>query len=174
MLQIIENLLDNKTNKFLQNFCDDFDNQNVDKTIGKNHGNFYNRVFIKDDNLKTYYENLNNSLKNSLKETKFKMLDFPKQSSWINKVITETNKNDDFHYDESFLTAVTYLNNDFEGGSFQYKDENDNVKSITPKPNMTLIMDEKLFHRVQPVKSGVRFSLVTFFQFTEKEVKTLL
>lgn len=88
-------------------------------------------------------------------------------------MVSETNKNDGFHFDFSYLTAVTYLNDDFKGGEFEYKDTNSDIQQITPKTNKTLIMDEKLFHRVSPVKSGTRYSLVTFFQFISKEKKTL-
>jgi len=104
---------------------------------------------------------------------KFDLIDFSKNYSWINKVVPETNKNDDFHHDMSYMTAVTYLNNDFQGGEFEYKDINSSIFKIIPEKNKTLIMDEKLNHRVLPVKSGVRYSLVTFFQFIPKEKKTL-
>jgi hypothetical protein len=174
MILEFRNLLPEKELNFLNLKCLDFDNHKFEKIDKKNSSNNYNRVFVGNQNLELYYSNLKNILEKSIDKNKFNLIDFSKNNSWINRVILETNKNDEFHYDISYLTAVTYLNHDFKGGSFEYKTTDSNTVKIKPEINKTLIMDEKLFHRVLPVKEGIRHSLVTFFQFTDKEKKTLL
>lgn len=151
----------------------DFNNDNFDKIDKKTSSNYYNRVFIDNESLESYYINLKNTIEINVSVDKFKLIDFSKIYSWINKVVPETNKNDSFHRDMSYMTAVTYLNDDFENGEFEYKDVNLNIHQIKPVKNKTLMMDETLMHRVSSVKSGVRYSLVTFFQFISKEKKTL-
>jgi hypothetical protein len=174
MIYSIENII-NKTNfNSLIEICKEFNNDEKIDKIDTTKSNFYNRIFVKNDKLNDYYDNLLNFLKDKINESKFQTIDKNKFNSWINKVVSETNKNDKFHTDMSFMTAVTYLNEDFEDGEFEYKDIDGNIIKITPKKGLTLIMDETIFHRVHAVKSGIRYSLVTFFQFSPKEKKTLL
>jgi hypothetical protein len=174
MIVEIYNLLSQTELDFLNAKCLEFDTDNFDKINRKTSSNYYNRVFVANENLEKYYFNLKNTLEKEINPNIFNLIDFSKNNSWINKVIPETNKNDNFHNDMSFLTAVTYLNDDFTKGEFEYKDDDLNIHQIKPEKNKTLIMDEKLLHRVSPVKNGIRYSLVTFFQFESKEKKTLL
>ena len=174
MILELHNLLPEEELKFLNIKCLDFDTNSFDKINRKTSSNYYNRVFIDNKNLEPYYSKLKTTLENNVNINKFNLIDFSKIYSWINKVIPETNKNDGFHHDMSYMTAVTYLNDDFEKGEFEYKDKDSNIHQIKPTKNKTLIMDETLMHRVSPVESGTRYSLVTFFQFTDKEKKTLL
>jgi predicted 2-oxoglutarate/Fe(II)-dependent dioxygenase YbiX len=93
---------------------------------------------------------------------------------WINKVKPTTNLNDAFHFDTSDLTIVTYLNDEFEGGEFEYIDNNENTIHVSPKKGMSLIMNNKLLHKVLPITKGERLSLVCFFDLKIKESKSLL
>lgn len=93
---------------------------------------------------------------------------------WINRVNVNSNKNDDFHYDNSLASCVVYLNDDFEGGEFEYKDTHNNQIKVIPKKYMLIGMTDKLKHRVLPVKNGVRYSLVFFFTKIDKVKKTLI
>ena len=124
--------------------------------------------------LKNYYNDLINYLEKNIDKNQFQILEFPKPNTWINKVVPETNQNDSFHYDMSFLTAVTYLNEDFVGGEFTYINDFGSTSKINPKTNKTLIMDKTLYHKVSPVSSGIRYSLVTFFNFNAKNTKTIV
>ena len=96
------------------------------------------------------------------------------KGAWINKVSINTNKDDDFHFDNSDLTIVTFLNDNFEGGEFKYIDKNNNEINVKPKKGNSLIMNNKLQHKVSPVKLGERFSLVCFFKLNKKINKTIL
>jgi predicted 2-oxoglutarate/Fe(II)-dependent dioxygenase YbiX len=175
MIYITYNLLNDSDYQKLNEVCVNFDNFEHQKHDDNPANNSYNRVMVNNLNLNEYFDNLNNFLKYKISnQDKLKVTELSKPDSWINKVIPETNKSDKFHSDFSTLTAVTYFNDNFDGGFFQYKDDNGKIQSIKPKKNMTLIMDEELQHRVMPVTYGVRFSLVSFFQLTKKEKKTLL
>lgn len=173
MLKIAKDILDNKTHKELQEICEDFDNRDF-KNINHEIQNNYVRLFIDNDLLKDYIINAKNYLIENLSYDKIEIIDFEDTGNWINKVSIETNKNDIFHKDNSFLTLITYLNDDFEGGEFVYIDENKKEKSIIPEKGMTLLMNNRLSHKVMGVSSGIRFSLITFFKFKEKKSKTLL
>ena len=176
MLIIANDLLKNIELNNLLELCNKFDNQLLQKIDKENTpDNNYNRLFVKDSLLKSYYNDLTEFLNENVNQNKINILDLSKTSSWINVITTETNKDDEFHYDNASLSVVTYLNDNFEAGEFEYIDStNKKVKKIKPKINKTLIMDETLFHRVLPIKNGIRFSLVTFYQFASKKEKTLI
>lgn len=93
---------------------------------------------------------------------------------WVNKVVPSTNTNDDFHTDDADLSIVIYLNDNFTGGEFQYIDNMNNNIEIKTKIGLSLIMNTELRHKVLPVKSGERLSLVCFFNLKPKNFKTLL
>jgi Rps23 Pro-64 3,4-dihydroxylase Tpa1-like proline 4-hydroxylase len=173
MLKIVKDILDSKTHKELQEICKDFDNRNFDNINYQNNNN-YVRLSIPKNSLKDYIINAKKYLIENLPHDKTNMIDFESGDSWINKVAIETNKNDPYHKDISFLTLITYLNDDFEGGEFMYINDAGKQQLISPETNMTLVMDNKLSHKVMGVNSGIRFSLITFFKFKEKKSKTLL
>jgi hypothetical protein len=93
---------------------------------------------------------------------------------WINKVTPSTNTHDAYHFDDSDLSIVTYLNDDFMGGEFEYINKNGSNIKINPTKGQSLIMDGKTLHRVLPVISGERYSLISFFYLQKKDFKTLL
>jgi hypothetical protein len=173
MLKINSNILDNKTQKELLKICEDFDNRDF-KDINYENDNYYVRLFIKNDILVNYINNAKKYLIENLPYEDIKIIDFEHTINWINKISAETNKNDAIHHDTSILTLVTYLNDAFVGGHFIYIDKNKVKKSIIPKKNMTIIMNDKLLHKVNRVSEGVRYSLVTFFQIKQKKTKTLI
>jgi hypothetical protein len=130
--------------------------------------NFYNRYAIPDFSKYTTY------LENMLFDEYNQKYVFQEKGAWINKINTNTNNNDAFHLDSSDLTIVTYLNDDFIGGEFEYIDNNNQHIKIKPQTNVSLIMNNKLLHRVKPITIGERLSLVCFFNFDTKTKKTIL
>jgi hypothetical protein len=173
VLKIYNDILDSKTQKELQKICEDFDNRDF-KNVNYENDNYYVRLFIKQDILVDYLNNAKKYLIQNLPYEDTKIIDFDNSVNWINKVSTETNKNDTLHTDKSILTLITYLNDGFEGGHFIYIDKNKEKKSIIPKKNMTIIMNDKLLHKVSSVSSGVRFSLVTFYTIKKNKNTSLL
>jgi hypothetical protein len=134
-------------------------------------GNSYFRSFINLEIIPNYKKNIFQYLKESKNVQNSELLRY---DSWMNKITTESNKNDNFHFDRSFVTFLTYINDDFSNGEFLYKDNKENIKTIYPKKGMTLITYSTIPHKVNPVTKGERYSLVTFFQAKPKSKKSLI
>jgi len=166
MIKTINNLINENEYEYLNGICKVFttlDDPNTNET------NYYLRNQINGIYISDYINSINEYIKVN------HGADFKVVSTWINKVTSDTNKNDEYHKDDSNLTMVTFLNENFKGGEFQYVDVNDMTHhTIEPKIGLTLIMDDRLPHRVRPVKVGERFSLVTFFKISEKKKITLI
>lgn len=90
----------------------------------------------------------------------------------IQKVDDSVLTTENFHtHDKSIpYSIVTFLNDDFEGGLFEYK-IGDEIKTIKPIKNMTLYFDGSIPHRVTNVK-GVRTTLVLFINDFSKHKNT--
>lgn len=171
MIEEIKNLLSKNELDFLQNSCNNFNiSDKPFKTKNeKNQRNYYIRSMIDiKNNLLDYQMQIENYLFEKF-NVKYKILNI-----WINKVTTETNESDDFHKDESDLTVITYLNDDFIGGEYVYLDENNKSISVKPKKNMCILQSKALMHKVNPVTMGIRYSCVTFLKYVAKDKKTLM
>ena len=58
---------------------------------------------------------------------------------------------------------------------FEYIDTKTGEKiKIKPKKFNILFMNNKLQHRVLPVKTGTRYSLISFMKYKDKELKSIL
>lgn len=166
MIFIVENLLSLDELNYLTNICKNFTISDSPITRKRN---YYNRHFIDEsvellDFQKKVIQCTNESLK-----LKHKILGI-----WLNQITTETNKNDKFHLDESDTTMVTFINDNFTGGEFEYIGENNNLLKFYPKKNNSILMNNNLMHKVAPVSSGERYSLVTFMETIDKNNKTIL
>jgi len=159
-------LIDETDKKLLQNMIENF--VVFDNPDGKT--NHYVRATVAPKSINKSEINLYNYIKEKihLKEN-YKLI-----SVWINKVEAETNKNDNFHRDRSNLTSVTYLNDDFIGGEFCYINEDGHEIKIQPKKYLTIFSNDKLQHKVLPVESGVRYSLVCFYMYQKKNKETII
>ncbi len=62
----------------------------------------------------------------------------------------------DTHGDETFLTFMVYLNDDFEGGSTDF-----NWEKVMPKRGRALIFPHRLRHQGSPVNAGSKYVLRT-------------
>lgn len=92
---------------------------------------------------------------------------------WINKITTSTNRNDKFHLDKSEISIVSYLNDNFTGGEYEYFNNKNEKLSIKPKKNLSLITNNTIKHRVAPVNVGERYSIVVFCSTLIKNKKTI-
>lgn len=173
MVIIIYDIIDVETKKVINNICNNSDISNygsINNTLGRN----YVRLFVNNELLTNYLDSVKHFINEHIELNKLGLINFENSKSWINKVNTETNLNDTFHTDKSDLSIITYLNSDYTGGELLYIDETNQKQIIKPKENMTLVMNNKLLHKVMPVVNGTRFSLVTFFKFKETEKKSLI
>jgi len=130
--------------------------------------NFYNRYAIPD------FSKYTTHLENKLFDIYNQKYILQTKGAWINKIDANTNSNDIFHLDKSDLTIVTYLNDNFIGGEFEYIDDTGKGIKIKPEKNISLIMNNKLFHKVNPINMGERLSLICFFNVDIKTKKTIL
>jgi hypothetical protein len=128
----------------------------------------YSMQRIDDSELLLFKEKIKKYVKEKYK------LDFILNPLWINKVTKSDLKSDNFHYDQSNLTIVTYFNTHFKGGNFQYYNELQNLITIKPEINLSLIMNNKVMHKISKVTNGERYSLVSFFSLQTKNKKTLI
>jgi hypothetical protein len=171
------NLLDINEELILKNLCDNFIVSSSPGGGSIDGKNYYNRFHIHKDteNLKSILNKITSVTKENLKKNDVDIFSFSiADYIWINKVDTNSNKNDEFHHDSSDITSILYLNDDFGEGEFEYKDDTGNSIKIKPKKNLMIISNNKLIHRVLPVSNGVRYSLVCFFSLDQKNKKTLI
>jgi hypothetical protein len=166
MLKIVKHLIDDETIQKLIDGCDEF---TVNETPNETNHNYYFRKYIENhDGILNDYINQINDYNNQNFIVKYTVV-----NSWINRVTIETNKTDPPHYDDANLTFVTYLNDDYGGGEFEYFLDGKSF-IIKPEKGLTLIMNDELFHRVLPIDDGIRYSLITFCRFGSKNKSTLI
>ena len=74
-----------------------------------------------------------------------------------------------YHVDASvnfhrILSAILFLNNDYEGGELLFKDMNDEEIKINPIPGSLVIWPSNFLfpHKVNPLKFGKRFTVVAW------------
>lgn len=84
-------------------------------------------------------------------------------SCQLNRVRPGDNENDGFHTDHSELSFVIFLNDDYEGGKLELVDG-----EIDPLRGKLVTLTNNTPHKVQPVTSGERFTIIYFIWTAEK------
>jgi len=165
MIKIYENILLEKEISFLLKIIlekKDF----LNKPLTKNRN--YSRIMLSqqeiDTNLKHYLNNIPYVFEKNL---------FNLDLITINYIDRENFKNNLFHFDHSDISFITYINDDFEGGEFEYMISNE-THTIKPKKNLSILFDSNIMHRVLPVETGKRYSLVCFFTAKENLQKKII
>lgn len=165
-----DNFIDDQTKSYLLERIKSFKSDTVPGTLE----NYYYREYIEGEALKeikSFSDNIYSVLKSDLFYPHAELA-----GVWINKVDNTANHNDDFHRDINKFSSITFLNSDFEGGSFEYYDtKNSKAVELRLDPFKTIILEGSMIpHRVKPVTNGVRYTLVSFWDLPRKETKTLL
>jgi PKHD-type hydroxylase len=77
---------------------------------------------------------------------------------------------------DRYCSMVIQLNDEYTGGELQIKDVDDNEITLEKGTGNLFIFHSHLTHRVKPIISGTRYSLVNWFKITPLEnfKKTLL
>lgn len=175
MIWINENLniLSDDEFLFLKNKCDNFILTETPKLFNDGLSkNYYHREIINFKNspeILKIVDKIKTHIKNTTGETGIEMWNLA-----INKIFKGSNIDDEIHRDMCDLTFILYLNENFEGGEFEYIDDNKKNIKIKPKTNLSIISNNNLQHRVLPVTDGERFSLIIFFNIGKKIEKTLI
>ena len=168
MIELYHNLLTTEEKLYLKSKCDNF---------VETHSPFVN------GNVNRSYHKYQLDETIELLELQKRLLDFIKEKISsniefvgfvINRATNDTNKNDDYHIDNSDFTIVTYLNDDFIGGDFVYSLDNIKHTHIPVEIDLSILMSKKTPHKITPIKSGVRFSFACFFNYTSKLKKSLI
>jgi hypothetical protein len=90
------------------------------------------------------------------------------QSLWINEIRVEKDE-ESMHSDASDGTAITFINDEFSGGELECEVDGQIIRVI-PKRGRTIIILNKIKHRVLPLTSGVRYTAVLFFKLKTKRL----
>jgi len=169
IIESVYGFLNEEDLNLLDTLCIDFNIDDLYKTTPQN-GNFYYRMFIdKETNFIDYQNTIKTHIHNKYK------VNVEINNIWINKITTETNKEDKLHFDACNFTVVSYINDNFEGGEFEFQTNGGPpIEKIKPKRNLSLITNARLPHKVSPVTSGERYSLVVFCDIPKKNKKTML
>jgi len=165
------NLFSLKEKKILKKRCVSFKVDNTPTELSGKSKNYYVRQYISnvDEDMKSIITKINNYLNEKLK-TKIRL-----NTAWINKITNQTNKKDKFHHDESDITFLIYLNDEFTGGEYEYViPENKKKEKLKPTKYLSIITDRTINHRVNPVLEGERYSMVFFYNFDKEVNKTLI
>ena len=59
------------------------------------------------------------------------------------------------------MTAIIFLNNNYDGGNLQYK-ENEEIKTFSKEKGSLVLFPASLSHKVSKITKGVRYSIVTW------------
>lgn len=160
MIKTVNDILTDSELMYLQTQCERFVKNN--ETIPDGKFWFYNSMHLWND---SKLDNLCTRLLDVVGDD----YEIQYNGIFINKITTETNKNDGYHIDSSDLTAVIYLNNDFNGGNLECQIKGGNIQ-IVPQKNLLLLMKRGINHRVLPITHGERYSLIVWFCKKKKEI----
>ena len=171
MISIDKNskVLNDDDMELLQEKCNNFI-LTQSPTKEKNNTNFYFRQYI--DLKDPLMYNIVMGLESYIKTKLYTNLEL--KSMWINKIDINSNKDDNFHKDTSPCSLILYLNDDYIGGELEYVNDTNNRLKIIPQKKLVVIMNNQLEHRVLPITSGVRYSLVAFFGFIDNQTKSII
>lgn len=169
-LVIKDNLIDNFTQDYLKTRMENF----KPVTAPGDTENYYYREYIEKEEhnkVQIFLDSLYSIFKEDFLYPHVELV-----GMWLNKVDNTANHNDDFHRDITKFSSITFLNDGFDGGNLEYWDIKTNTPvSLKLQPFSTLIFEgSKYPHRVLPVKEGIRYTLISFWDIPRKESKTLL
>jgi hypothetical protein len=165
MVEILQNLLTEEELNYINDLINDETKwkwrttYNQKNNLGENL--WFDSIFVDDNKLKEYYKIITSNGEYELIETA------------INIIKPDRQIHNSKHKDSGDLSFVTYLNDDFVGGKLIHYDK-DLELSIIPKTGLSVKIYSKTLHKVEPIISGVRYSLYTFLQKKQKINKSLI
>ena len=71
------------------------------------------------------------------------------------------------YYAKRFCSVVIQLNNEYDGGELLYKDHNNDVVEFKKGVGNLFIFNSSISHKVKPIISGERYSLVSWIALKE-------
>lgn len=157
MVKHINNILDKNDIEYIDNFCKSINEESLElPELG--HNSYRRKIFkLKDETLQKILDIVKNNYGIKCKHI----------NTFINIVDNTTNKDDKFHYDVADFSLIIYLNDDYVGGELEYENSSikEDIKKIKPIKNSAILISKNVIHRVLPVLSGKRYSMVNFFSY---------
>lgn len=160
MIEKFYNLLNEEELDYLNSVINNKDEWKY-RTGYKNPKQYFDSIVVDKNNLKNYFDIITNNGEFNIIET------------GLNVITVNTQLENSTHFDVSDISYATYLNEDFQGGEFVYYDENNTAKIVKPIQGLTIKIENKTLHKVNKIDKGIRFSLYTFLQKKQKNIKTL-
>lgn len=157
-VEIIDNLLTNDEITYLFKITQNESDWEY-QTYYDQPNQYFDSIKLDANKLKNYYNTITNGGDYSILETGLTVLKNDRQL------------HNSTHVDASDISYVTYINDTYTGGEFEYFDELNNKNTIVPKKYMTILIPNKVKHRVCKVDSGVRFSIYSFLRIIPKNQK---
>lgn len=98
-------------------------------------------------------DNSNCKLSNIDKQESFQFLRYKETGhfAWHNDLTSR----------KEYMTAIIFLNNNYDGGNLQYK-ENEEIKTFSKEKGSLVLFPASLSHKVSKITKGVRYSIVTW------------
>ena len=106
-------------------------------------------------------KNILNKINNTIK--KYTDKNIVVKTIWLNKIDTNSNKDDDFHRDGTHMSFVIYPFDNFVGGELELRNE-----TVPIKRNIAYIILHNIEHRVKKVTEGIRWSIAVFCDYDTK------
>jgi len=157
----------------LQFYTDFFDKKLYDEIIYFSKNTTYN--VINDDIYNFEYSNFQEVLRNKIEKV-FLQKGFIYDCGVLRlqKISQNFLVSKNFHYHSPFEvnSVVCFLNDDFEGGEFVYKNLDESETILKPVTNTAITFPPNLAHKVLPVKRGHRYTLVAFCM-AKKEIQKI-
>jgi hypothetical protein len=157
-VEIINNLLTNDEITYLFKLTQNETNWEY-QTYYNQPGQYFDSIKLDTDKLKNYYDIITRAGNYSILETGLIVVKNDRQLQ------------NSSHVDESDISYITYINDTYTGGEFEYFDELNNKNTIVPEKYMTILIPNKIRHKVSKVNSGVRFSIYSFLRLIPKNQK---
>ena len=157
VIENFDNLLESEINNFMNKFTP---TQLKGEKFGSGFINDYNKQSIEPSN--EFINKVKNIILNHLNNYVISY-----GGARLNLIEKDTNPSDEFHTDVASGNIIFLhypkFNPYFEGGEFEWIDDNSNNNIVKIKNGMNLILINNPQHRVLNVTSGKRFSFTLFF-----------
>ena len=134
-------------------------------------------AYIKSDKFNEVFKNLSNNVLNKINSlTIFKGLKYDNIGNYsFNKYSTNDflNYHNDFHEIEfgATITVVLELSNNYDGGEFCYIYDDEEIQFKKGKGSI-YIFDSNMLHKVNPITSGIRYSINCWPKYSIKKTLT--
>lgn len=165
-IEILYDILTQEELNYIKGLIEDKSNwnwrTNYDDLNGNGEKLWYDSIFPDYDRLKNYHSIITQNGKYLVAETA------------INIISKERQNKNNYHKDSGDLSYVTYFDRNFEGGRFFYYNNQREKFVIEPQAGLSIKIGPGVFHEVEEIFDGIRYSLYSFLIHKPKEFKSII